>query len=126
MGYGAVGAGHPPFAVASRCRRSLSPHPSLPARTSGNYSSATAAIRRFPARAGQTAGCSKLVAMALQISRLRRWFAIGGIAVTLLVAGAYFYARHRLQNALKEVPGKMGINIQQSADGFTVSKSEAG
>jgi len=60
------------------------------------------------------------------VSRLRHWFALGAIVAVLVVAGTYFYARHRLQNALKEVPGRMGIEIQQSAQGFTVSKSEEG
>ena len=44
----------------------------------------------------------------------------------VLVAGAYFYASWRVQNALKEVPGKIGLNVRQSAQGFTVSRSEAG
>ena len=64
--------------------------------------------------------------MALFISRLRRWFAAAAIAVTLMVAGVYFYARHRMQNALKQVPEKIGLEIQQSAKGFTISKSEQG
>ena len=45
---------------------------------------------------------------------------------SMVVAGAYFYARYRVRNALKEIPGKIGIEIQQSAQGFTISKSEAG
>jgi lipopolysaccharide export system protein LptA len=64
--------------------------------------------------------------MPSHLSRLRRWFAGATIAVLLLVAGAYFYARHRIQNALKEVPERMGLEIKQSATGFTVSKSEQG
>ena len=43
-----------------------------------------------------------------------------------MVLGAYLYFRHRVQNALKEVPEKIGVNIQQSAQGFTISKSEQG
>jgi len=42
------------------------------------------------------------------------------------VGGVYFYARHRVQNALKQVPEKIGLEIKQSATGFTVSKSEQG
>ena len=38
----------------------------------------------------------------------------------------YFYARKRVQNALKQVPEKIGVNIQQSAQGFTISKSAQG
>ena len=64
--------------------------------------------------------------MAVSIARLRRWFVGALILVCVVVAGTYFYARHRVQNALKQVPGKIGINIQQSAEGFTISKSEQG
>jgi lipopolysaccharide export system protein LptA len=59
-------------------------------------------------------------------SRLRHWFAGALIAAVLVVAGIYFYARHRVQNALKQVPEKIGLEIKQSATGFTVSKSEQG
>ena len=51
---------------------------------------------------------------------------MAAIFVCLIVAGAFFYAKHRVQNALKQVPEKIGLNIQQSAAGFTVSKSEQG
>jgi lipopolysaccharide export system protein LptA len=64
--------------------------------------------------------------MPLLVSRLRRWFAAIAIAAVLVVAGAYFYARWRVRNALKEVPAKLGIEIQQTAQGFTVSRSEEG
>lgn len=58
------------------------------------------------------------------ISRLRTWFAIAIVFMLVIVAGAYFYAKWRVENALKEVPGKMGFEIKQSADGFTISKSD--
>ncbi len=64
--------------------------------------------------------------MPLQISSLRRWFAASAIGLLLLVAGVYFYARNKVENALKEVPAKIGVEIQQSAKGFTVSRSEQG
>src|SRR5713101_7874254 len=64
--------------------------------------------------------------MPLDVSRLRRWFALAAIALSVVVAGAYFYAHWRARNALKEVPGKIGLEIQQSAQGFTVSRSEQG
>jgi len=44
----------------------------------------------------------------------------------VIVAGAYYYAKWRVENALKRVPEKIGLEIQQSAQGFTVSKSEGG
>jgi lipopolysaccharide export system protein LptA len=64
--------------------------------------------------------------MPAHLSRLRRWFAGAIIAAVLIVAGTYFYARHRVQNALKQIPGKIGLEIKQSATGFTVSKSAQG
>ena len=64
--------------------------------------------------------------MPISVSRLRRWFAGVAIFVCVGVLGTYFYAKHRVQNALKQVPGKIGIEIQQSAQGFTISKSEQG
>jgi len=64
--------------------------------------------------------------MRVSISRLRRWLAATAIAVILVVAGVYFYARHKVQNALKQVPEKIGLEIKQSATGFTISKSDQG
>ena len=64
--------------------------------------------------------------MPTNLSRLRRWFAGAIIVAVLLVTGVYFYARHRIQNALKQVPEKIGLEIKQSATGFTISKSEQG
>ncbi len=64
--------------------------------------------------------------MPAYLSRLRRWFAGAIIVAVLAVAGVYFYARHRMQNALKQVPAKIGLEIKQTATGFTVSKSQQG
>ena len=64
--------------------------------------------------------------MPVSLPHVRRWFAAAGIAVILLVMGVYFYARHNVQNALRQVPEKIGLEIKQSATGFTVSKSDQG
>jgi lipopolysaccharide export system protein LptA len=64
--------------------------------------------------------------MSVFITRLRRWFAAGAIVLVLLVGGVYFYAKMRVRNALKQIPEKIGVEIQQSATGFTISKSEQG
>jgi lipopolysaccharide export system protein LptA len=64
--------------------------------------------------------------MPIALSQLRRGFAAVAILVVLIVAGAYFYARHRVENALTQVPEKIGIEVQQTATGFTVSKSTQG
>src|SRR3982074_1952639 len=62
----------------------------------------------------------------LRVSRLRRWLAATAIVFSLAVAGMYFYARMRQRSVLKQVPGKMGFDIKQTATGFQFSKSEGG
>ena len=64
--------------------------------------------------------------MASPVSRLRRWFALGAILMVATVAGMYFYARWSLRKAIHDVPAKVGLNIQQTAEGFSISKSEQG
>jgi lipopolysaccharide export system protein LptA len=64
--------------------------------------------------------------MGLPVSRLRRWFALGAILMMATVAGMYFYARWRVRTAVHEVPAKIGLDIQQTAEGFSVSKSVEG
>ena len=64
--------------------------------------------------------------MGLPVSRLRQWFALGAILMMATVAGMYFYARWRVRTAVHEVPAKIGLDIQQTAEGFSVSKSVEG
>jgi len=42
------------------------------------------------------------------------------------VAGMYFYARLSLRQAVHNVPAKLGLDIQQTAEGFAISKSVEG
>lgn len=64
--------------------------------------------------------------MSVSISRLRYWFAFSTIAAVVVVAGFYFYGRMRMTRALNDVPKKLGVEIQQSTEGFSLSKSEGG
>ncbi len=64
--------------------------------------------------------------MPLNIPRLRRWLAACTALLICLVAAFYFYARHKVQNSLKQIPEKIDVEIQQSAKGFTISKSFEG
>src|SRR3979411_1182487 len=64
--------------------------------------------------------------MALPFSRLRRWFALGAILMIATVAGMYFYARWRVHKVVHDIPAKIGLNIQQTAEGFSISKSVEG
>src|ERR1035437_3493717 len=64
--------------------------------------------------------------MGLPVSRLRQWFALGAILMMATGGGMYFYARWRVRTAVHEVPAKIGLAIQQTAEGFSVSKSVEG
>jgi lipopolysaccharide export system protein LptA len=64
--------------------------------------------------------------MASPVSRLRHWFALGAILMVVTVAGMYFYARWSLRKTIHDVPAKMGLDIQQTAEGFSISKSAEG
>jgi lipopolysaccharide export system protein LptA len=64
--------------------------------------------------------------MPLPIYRLRRWLIVIAVLFIAVIAGMYLYARLRQISALKAFPGKMGIEIKQTAQGFQISKSEGG
>lgn len=64
--------------------------------------------------------------MPLDPKRLRQWFAAAAILVIAISLAYYLYARVRAWRAVEHVPGSMGTEVQQSTQGFTLSKSEAG
>jgi len=62
--------------------------------------------------------------MPLPVYRLRRILAAIAVVLTLTVTGMYFYARSKATNTIKTVPGKIGYDIKQTAQGFQFSKSD--
>jgi len=72
-----------------------------------------------------TAHCTTLSSMPVSIARLRRWFVAALVLVCVVVGATYLHLRHRVQNVRKQVQ-KLGIEVQQSANQFTISKSEQG
>src|SRR3954465_11269670 len=64
--------------------------------------------------------------MRFDPKRLRTWFAFGAIAILVVVSGFYLYARIRLHYAVRHTAEKLHVDIQQSTEGFTLSKSEGG
>src|SRR5208282_1542138 len=64
--------------------------------------------------------------MSLPVSRLRRWFAFIAVLMIATVAGMYFYAQWSLRKAVRTIPAKLGLDIQQTAEGFSISKSTEG
>jgi lipopolysaccharide export system protein LptA len=64
--------------------------------------------------------------MSVRVSRLRVWFALGAVLMVATVAGMYFYAQYSLRKMVLAVPAKLGVEIQQTAEGFSISKSTDG
>lgn len=64
--------------------------------------------------------------MPLQIPRLRRWLVLAAALLCLIVAGAYIHRRGQARAVFKQIPAKMNLDIQQTAEGFKVSKSDQG
>jgi len=64
--------------------------------------------------------------MRFDPKRLRSWFATAAVFTLLVVAGFYFYARWRVHHAIQHAAQKLHVDIQQSTEGFTLSKSEGG
>ena len=60
------------------------------------------------------------------IARVRKWLAISVVVVATAVTFSYWIARSRVQPALHNVPKQLGIDIQQTSEGFSLSKSEGG
>src|SRR5665213_572294 len=64
--------------------------------------------------------------MPWTVERLR--LAIVALAVLLLltIVGSFFYGRWRLTHIARDLPARLGIQIQQSTQGFILSKTEQG
>ncbi len=64
--------------------------------------------------------------MPSRIQRLRIWLASTALLLLFIVAGFYGYARYRVHKVLRQLPARLGVEIEQSTEGFTLSKSEGG
>jgi lipopolysaccharide export system protein LptA len=64
--------------------------------------------------------------MFQSIAQVRKWL-IGGVVVLVIgVSVSYWITHFRVVPSLHSVPKTLGIDIQQTSDGFSLSKSEAG
>jgi lipopolysaccharide export system protein LptA len=64
--------------------------------------------------------------MRVTIEKLRMWLLVAAgllVGVILLFLG---YARYQMHRAVRDLPQKLGVEIQQSTNGFTFSKSDKG
>ena len=64
--------------------------------------------------------------MPVTIQRLRRWIAGAAALLLAVVAGFFIYGRNRYRHIEKDLPARLGINIQQTASGFSYTQSSQG
>ena len=64
--------------------------------------------------------------MRITVARLRQGILVLAALLVIVLGGFFFYARYRFRHFEKDLPGKLGIDIQQTADGFTYTQSSQG
>jgi lipopolysaccharide export system protein LptA len=64
--------------------------------------------------------------MFQSIAHVRKWLIAGVVVLIAAVSISYWIARTRVGPTLRNVPNALGLDIQQTSDGFSLSKSEAG
>ncbi len=64
--------------------------------------------------------------MRVTIARLRLGIILLACLLLAALAGFFVYARYRIHRLAKDLPARLGIDIQQTADGFTYSQSSKG
>ena len=64
--------------------------------------------------------------MSQSVAHVRKWLVGFGVALLVVVTASYFIARVRVKPQLHSIPKQLGIDIQQTSEGFSLSKSEGG
>ncbi|HVP56121.1 MAG TPA: LPS export ABC transporter periplasmic protein LptC [Candidatus Eisenbacteria bacterium] len=64
--------------------------------------------------------------MSYKVAQLRKWLVGIAVVLSLVVVVSYYVARFRVKPQLHSVPQQLGLDIQQTSEGFTLSKSEGG
>ncbi|HEX4580467.1 MAG TPA: LptA/OstA family protein [Acidobacteriaceae bacterium] len=64
--------------------------------------------------------------MRITIERLRTWILVLAGLLIAVIAGFFAFTRYKVSHFGRDLPGKLGVNIQQDANGFTFSKSQGG
>jgi lipopolysaccharide export system protein LptA len=64
--------------------------------------------------------------MVQSIAQVRKWLVVGVCLLVATVTVSYWVAKSRIKVGLHSIPQQLGLDIQQTSDGFSLSKSEAG
>ena len=60
------------------------------------------------------------------LAQVRKWMVVGVCVLVAAVTLSYWIAREHIKPSLHNVPKQLGFDIQQTSDGFSLSKSEGG
>jgi lipopolysaccharide export system protein LptA len=64
--------------------------------------------------------------MRVTVKRLRLWIVVVAILLLAVLVGFFFYGRNRYRRIARDLPARLGMNIQQTATGFSYSQSSQG
>ncbi|HEX3985643.1 MAG TPA: LptA/OstA family protein [Acidobacteriaceae bacterium] len=64
--------------------------------------------------------------MRVTIEGVRRWILVTAALLLAVVAGFFLYGRNRFRHIEKDLPARLGLNIQQTASGYSVTKTSQG
>jgi len=64
--------------------------------------------------------------MRVTAKRLRGWILAAAVLLVGVVTGFFLYGRYRFRHIVRDLPARLGINIQQTATGFSYSQSSQG
>lgn len=64
--------------------------------------------------------------MRVTVRGLRRWIVAAAVLLMAVVLGFLFYGRYRFRRVEKDLPVRLGANIQQSANEFSYTQSSHG
>ena len=62
--------------------------------------------------------------MSISVAKLRGWLLVGAGLLVAVIAAFVGVAHHKAHKFIKDLPGKLGIDIQQDSTGFTASQSK--
>src|SRR5271166_3360257 len=60
------------------------------------------------------------------LAQVRKWMVVGVCVLVAAVTLSYWIARAHIKPVLHNIPQQLGFDIQQTSDGFSLSKSEGG
>lgn len=64
--------------------------------------------------------------MRITIEKLRTWILVLAGVLIAVIVGFFVLTRYRLSHVGHDLPARLGVNIQQDANGFTFSRSQRG